>query len=584
MSSRSSSPLSSAQDLSEPEMDFVQPSKSSKKTNSKNQRSKQPSPSPELEASPPPSKKRKVVNPRDPLPQDNPRYAFIVAFQAKFNQVFRGVPNLGPQDIEAGIKETPISDHVEALLCKLLGLALNRQKQVEKGHYGRALEEAVTTFFEEWPTEWDGKNPLEGGKTFNQMTVEERTLILWVLRHSKVVNEILREIYKPGRKTDDSNIPLAVHPWGMDREKNKYYLIEGKDDTHFRVYQEHISPGYRNATWISVAGSIEELRDLADRLAKEGSRTAKELQGKILAAIPRFEEGEQKRKRREYRQQRKAAFTNPGVSMYEGRTRGNKAKYTFDSDDEGGYTSGRATRNSRRHSPIEPYITGSGRVTRRTNQFAYGNDNNNDASTPYAGSESGGSTTRRSARTSLKRDREEFEAAATTEPYEDEASESGEGGEEEEEEEDYKDEPAEEMDDDDLSDASDEDDALAEKKSLVTTLKFNMEGSKAALAKLSDNGNVDDSSKTSGQDETTLPAANDGGAMDIDRKEESDDGDVDLIPTSPTQAKVKTITPETSNAPPGAALDEAAGGSEHVVVNFLSGKGSNSSPASSSSQ
>ena len=67
------------------------------------------------------------------------------------------------------------------------------------------------------------------------------------------------------------------------------------DDTHFRVYQEHISPGYRNASWISVAGSIEELRDLADRLGKEGSRTAKELQGKILAAIPRFEEGEQVR-------------------------------------------------------------------------------------------------------------------------------------------------------------------------------------------------------------------------------------------------------------------------------------------------
>ncbi|KAK6541569.1 hypothetical protein TWF694_007373 [Orbilia ellipsospora] len=577
MSSRSSSPLSSAQDLSEPEMDFVQPSKSSKKANSKNQRSKQqqqPSPSPEQEPSPPPSKKRKVVDPRDPLPQDNPRYAFIVAFQAKFNQVFRGVPNLGPQDIEAGIAETPISDQIEALLCKLLGLALNRQKQVEKGHYGRALEEAVTNFFEEWPTEWDGKNPLEGGKTLNQMDVEERlvmlqTLVLWVLRHSKVVNEILREIYKPGRKTDDSNISLAVHPWGMDREKNKYYLIEGKDDTHFRVYQEHISPGYRNASWISVAGSIEELRDLADRLGKEGSRTAKELQGKIMAAIPRFEEGEQKRKRREYRQQRKAAFTHPGVSMYEGRTRGNKAKYTFDSDDEGGYTSGRATRNSRRDSPAEPYITGSGRVTRRTNQFAFGNENN-DTSTPYAGSESGGSTTRRSGRTSLKRDREEFETAATTEPFEDEASESGDG---EEEEDDYKDEPAEEMDDDDLSDASDEDDTVAEKKSLVTTLKFKTEGNRAALAKLGDNGAVEPS-KTSIEDEDKLPT-NDGGAMDIDNEEDSDD--VDLIPTSPTQAKVTTMAPVTSNGPPAAASDAP----EHVVVNFLSGKGSNSSPASS---
>lgn len=169
MSSRSSSPLSSVQDLSDPELEFGQPSKSTITTDSdgKPSRSSQ-------EASPPPNKRRKVIDLRDPLPADNPRYAFIVAFQAKFNQVFRGVPNLGPQDIEAGVAETPISDHVESLLCKLLGLALNRQKPVEKGHYGRALEEAVATYIEEAPPEWEGKNPLEGGKTFNQMTVEER--------------------------------------------------------------------------------------------------------------------------------------------------------------------------------------------------------------------------------------------------------------------------------------------------------------------------------------------------------------------------------------------------------------------------
>ena len=55
-----------------------------------------------------------------------------------------------------------------------------------------------------------------------------QTLVLWVLRHSKAVGDILKDVYKPGRKTDDSNISLAVHCWGMDREKNKYYLIEGR--------------------------------------------------------------------------------------------------------------------------------------------------------------------------------------------------------------------------------------------------------------------------------------------------------------------------------------------------------------------
>ncbi|KAK6350659.1 hypothetical protein TWF718_003844 [Orbilia javanica] len=569
MSSRSSSPLSSVQDLSDPELEFTQPSKSTITTNSldgKPSRSSQ-------EASPPPNKRRKVVDPRDPLPADNPRYAFIVAFQAKFNQVFRGVPNLGPQDIEAGVAETPISDHIESLLCKLLGLALNRQKAVEKGHYSRALEEAVATFIDEAPPEWEGKNPLEGGKTFNQMTVEERlvmlqTLILWVLRHSKAVGDILKDVYKPGRKTDDSNIALAVHCWGMDREKNKYYLIEGKDDTYFRVYQEHISPGYRNATWVTVAGTIEELKDLADRLAQEGSKNAKDLQGKILAAIPRFEEGEQKRKRREYRSARKAAFSNPGVSLYEGRTRGNKAKYTFDSDEEGGYTSGRATRASRRASPMvnEPYVTGSGRVTRRTNQYGFQNDNAGDTSTPYAGSDSGGST-RRSGRLSLKRDREEYEADGFK--GDESQTENNEG----DDEDDYHDEPAEEMDDGDLSDATDE---FFDKrgKSLVATLKFGRSESKAVLKMYKDEDpelRVHDLPAPANQDES---------AMDIDADEDVDDGDVDLVPTSPAQEKL-----EVENTSPKISGDKRiTPAPEHVVVNFLSGKGSNSSPASSIGQ
>ncbi|KAJ6264851.1 hypothetical protein Dda_1004 [Drechslerella dactyloides] len=678
MSSRSSSPLSSAQDLSDPELDIVAPAVTSKAAKGKTtklklklkppkmpkqiqkkktkqmttkqtaaaatakttktqqqkvkkQRTpKQQQPPPpsdsddsdeqpdedaddvegevdveaEAEASPPPHKRRKVVDPRDPLPQDNPRYAFIVAFQAKFNQVFRGVPNLGPQDIESGITETPISDQIESLLCKLLSLALNRQKQVEKGHYGKALEDAVANYIDEAPPEWGGRNPLEGGRTFNQMTVDERlvmlqTLILWVLRHSRVVGDILKEVYKPGRKTDDSNIPLAVHCWGMDREKNKYYLIEGKDDTHFRVYQEYISPGYRTARWISVAGTIDELRDLAARLGEEGSRNAKELQGKILVAIPRFEEGEQKRKRREYRHQRKAQFLNPGVSLYEGRTRGHKAKYTFESDDDGGYTSGRATRSNRasgRVSPAENYVTGSGRVTRRTNQYGFSSENNEvgtgtgtGTGTPYAGSDSGGSA-RRSGRMTLKRDRGEYEAETagmagdTTAPIDDEeeeeeqASDSGEEGSEGGD--DYKDEEVDEMDDDDLTDASDEDDAL-NGKTLITKLKFTTGEGKAALAKLSDgsDGSVLVHANTHGGHRSKegvasspppivrLTPAKDESAMDIDMAEDVDDTDVDLVPTS---------------SPRGGGQENMK--PEHVVVNFLSGKGSNSSPASSISQ
>ncbi|KAF3925632.1 hypothetical protein ABW21_db0207037 [Orbilia brochopaga] len=419
------------------------------------------------------------------------------------------------------------------------------------------------------------------------MTVDERlvmlqTLILWVLRHSRVVGDILKEVYKPGRKTDDSNISLAVHPWGMDREKNKYYLIEGKDDTYFRVYQEYISPGYRTARWISVAGSIDELRDLAERLGQEGSRNAKDLQGKILAAIPRFEEGEQKRKRREYRHARKAAFRNPGVSLYEGRTRGHKAKYTFESDESGGgYASGRATRSNRasgRETPVENYVTGSGRVTRRTHPFGFSSETNEagGSGTPYAGSDSGGSA-RRSGRMSLKRDRYEYEGDDGTAPADYEDEEASDSAEEEagDYEDDYKDEPVDEMDDDDLTDASDEDDKLAG-KSLIHTFKFTTEAGKKGLAMLAD-GSYYTMDSDGEQEHVNGGVQKEDGAMDIDTAEH-----MHHRSAKPLSMPAQEQTHETMPVKVGEEM--GATGTDHVVVNFLSGKGSNSSPASSISQ
>lgn len=42
-----------------------------------------------------------------------------------------------------------------------------------KGHYGRALEEAIQTQKSQWPIEWTS-NPLSGGRGFNTMTATER--------------------------------------------------------------------------------------------------------------------------------------------------------------------------------------------------------------------------------------------------------------------------------------------------------------------------------------------------------------------------------------------------------------------------
>lgn len=47
----------------------------------------------------------------------------------------KGVPHYGPQDIEKGIEESPPGEYIERLLCALLGLVLNRKKEVEYGRH-----------------------------------------------------------------------------------------------------------------------------------------------------------------------------------------------------------------------------------------------------------------------------------------------------------------------------------------------------------------------------------------------------------------------------------------------------------------
>jgi hypothetical protein len=76
----------------------------------------------------------------------------------------------------------------------------------------------------------------------------------------------------------------------------------------------------------------------------------------------------QKRRRRDYRLARKAAFTRPepGFSLYEGRTRGKRMRYTFsdDEEDSDNFSAKRSARNSGVSTPAEqtgPTVTASGR-------------------------------------------------------------------------------------------------------------------------------------------------------------------------------------------------------------------------------
>lgn len=119
-----------------------------------------------------------------------------------------------------------------------------------------------------------------------------KALVLWSLSASDAVQAILKESYKQPRHEDDKNQPLSVQPWGRDGYKRNYWLIEGQEDTHFRVYRENNGSTTKTNTWFSVAGSIEEVTSLADKLDEENTPHARALRDKIRAAIPRFEAGE----------------------------------------------------------------------------------------------------------------------------------------------------------------------------------------------------------------------------------------------------------------------------------------------------
>jgi hypothetical protein len=207
--------------------------------------------------------------------------------------------------------------------------------------------------------------------------------VLWTLSSSEVIKGIINQSYKQNRHEDDLNQPLSVQSWGSDSDKRRYFLVEGLDDTHFRVYRESNPAGF-NRTWWSVAGNIEELNALCDKLQiVDGGPKARKLAERMQAAIPRFEATEEKRKRREYRLMRKEQFKRPepGFSMYEGRTRGKRMKYTY-SDDEDFYsdsTTRRSTRNTGTHTPAEPagpVTTASGRQIKAPSRMTVDASNN----------------------------------------------------------------------------------------------------------------------------------------------------------------------------------------------------------------
>ena len=84
----------------------------------------------------------------------------------------------------------------------------------------------------------------------------------------------------------------AVQAWGSDGDNRRYWLVEGLDDTYFRVYREN-NPMLKTRTWWSVADSIESAKSLAEKLHEDGSQKSGRLASSIQLAVPRFEAGEE---------------------------------------------------------------------------------------------------------------------------------------------------------------------------------------------------------------------------------------------------------------------------------------------------
>lgn len=109
-----------------------------------------------------------------------------------------------------------------------------------------------------------------------------------------MIQAIIKDKYKQSRKEDDRNQELSVQPWGEDGDKKRYWLIRGNDDSPFRVYKESPKTVKTNK-WYSIAGTVDELRALAQPLSEDRSQAARRLGANMLNAIPMFEASEEVR-------------------------------------------------------------------------------------------------------------------------------------------------------------------------------------------------------------------------------------------------------------------------------------------------
>lgn len=311
----------------------------------------------------------------------------LLAFRVQFPDLFLGIPDIGPQDIEEGLESEVPSTEVQEFMCGLLTLAANRLKSVEYPQYNRPLNDCVANHFAtRGDPFWEGANPLAQGRRFPDLSPDDRLRLMfclldWALTDSKVVRERIEEAYKnrTAVRVDTPN-PCELHMIGKDDRKHSYYLLKGTN-TRFRLYiQTDIST--TPCRWYSICSTLEELRTFTSELSNNvktvrGRRIVDDLASIHIPEIERAEQARthqlQKRTRAEYERNRRAAYAYVATELSTergSRTRGRRVDYNNmlqgqGADEDGNSSGWRNRRNLSSEAQSGPSSSRSGRMLKR---------------------------------------------------------------------------------------------------------------------------------------------------------------------------------------------------------------------------
>lgn len=294
----------------------------------------------------------------------NPTVGFLVIFMSKFQTLFDDIPAIGPQDIEEGIVMSEPSELVQRLFLRLLGLVLNRKKDIELGKYGSALNDLYFLAPELGmgngfpPINWKSRS------AFTELDVDDRleflhVLVNWALAASERVREVLRSLSREE----------ATQPWlGFDNDHCRYYLCGGPEqdpsehstrDSRFRIYRE-TNRFLRTVSWRPVASTLEEVGKLAGELEPAGKNSAK-LARKLEVLVPELQASEERRRSERLREKKRQELAQQveqarmGEGRYARRTRGIRVDYTSLVDEPEPLPRRRSARLAARDSDYHPW-------------------------------------------------------------------------------------------------------------------------------------------------------------------------------------------------------------------------------------